>query len=226
MHYGVALVPEGLIEFIPEIKTLIGELNSLVAQGGDASGLSKEAKGSFDALPEEIQKQLLLDRDPHGNVQVSKIDTEKLLMSAVKKEMGKEFSAQSHFFGYEGRAGFPTHFDSHYCYALGYTATLLVDEGLTGYMTCVGNLTRPLEHWTIAGLPITMFMNIEKRKGKEKPVIQKALVDLEGKAFAFFAENREKWAKEDHYRFPGPIQFFGEAERIDGVPMTLQIEGK
>jgi len=224
MQYGVVLVPEGLIEFIPEMKVLIGELNALVAKGAGIEGLSGEAKHCYDALPEEIQKQLLLDRDPHGNVQVSMIDTEKLLLSAVKKKLGRKFAAQSHFFGYEGRAGFPSQFDTHYCYALGYTAALLVDEGLTGYMTCVGDLHLPLENWTTGGLPITMLMNMEVRKGKEKPVIQKALVDLKGKAFGFFAENRKKWAEEDHYRFPGPMQFFGESEMVDGVPLTMQLE--
>ncbi|MDN3506316.1 MAG: diphosphate--fructose-6-phosphate 1-phosphotransferase [Simkaniaceae bacterium] len=224
MHYGLVLVPEGLIEFIPEVKVLIGELNALVAKGAGVEGLSGGAKHCYDALPEEIQKQLLLDRDPHGNVQVSKIETEKLLLSAVEKKLDEKFAAQSHFFGYEGRAGFPSQFDTHYCYALGYTAALLVDEGLTGYMTSVGDLHKPIENWTAGGIPITMLMNMEERKGKEKPVIQKALVDLEGKAFSFFAENRKKWAEEDHYRFPGPIQFFGESEMVDGVPLTLQIE--
>ncbi|NGX47763.1 MAG: Pyrophosphate--fructose 6-phosphate 1-phosphotransferase [Chlamydiae bacterium] len=228
MDYGVVLVPEGLIEFIPEMKKLIQELNALVAEGGelDTSKLSEEAKHCYDVLPEEIQKQLLLDRDPHGNVQVSMIETEKLLISAVKKELAGrgKFAAQNHFFGYEGRAGFPSNFDTHYCYALGFTATLLVDEGLTGYISCVGNLHRPLQDWTVLGLPITMLMNMEMRKGKNKSVIQKALVDLEGKAFQFFAENRKSWAEEDHYRYPGPIQYFGEAEMVDGIPLTMQIE--
>ena len=229
MDYGVVLVPEGLIEFIPEMKQLISELNTLVAEGGDVGKLSGEAKSCYDALPEEIQKQLLLDRDPHGNVQVSLIETEKLLIAAVKKELASrgfkgKFAAQNHFFGYEGRAGFPCNFDTHYCYALGYTAALLIDEGLTGYMTCVGNLHRPVQEWTVSGLPITLLMNMEMRKGKEKPVIQKALVDLEGKAFKFFEENRETWATEDHYRYPGPIQFFGEADMVDGIPLTMLLE--
>lgn len=225
MNYGVVLVPEGLIEFIPEVKTLIQELN--VEQ--DAAKLSGPSKSCFLSLPEEIQKQLLLDRDPHGNVQVSQIETEKMLMSAVKKELSRrsfkgKFSALNHFFGYEGRAGFPSHFDTRYCYALGYTAALLVDEGMTGYITCVGELHRPVEQWTVAGLPLTMLMNMEVRKGKKKPVIQKALVDLQGKAFKFFAENRKSWAAQDHYRYPGPIQFFGEAEMVDGVPISLELD--
>lgn len=234
-NYGVALVPEGLVEFIPEMKKLIQELNDLAAKGGDlqveqvAGKLTGEAKGCFEALPEEIQKQLLLDRDPHGNVQVSMIETEKLLMSAVKKELKRrgfkgKFAPQNHFFGYEGRAGYPSNFDTKYCYALGYTAALLVDEGMTGYMTCVGNLGGPSEGWTISGLPITMLMNMEVRKGKKKPVIQKALVNMQGKAFQFFAEHREEWAEGDLYRFPGPIQFFGEAEMVDGIPLTMQLE--
>lgn len=235
MNYGVILVPEGLVEFIPEMKTLIKELNQLSAGEKSLSietasqKLSEEGQSSFSALPENIQKQLLLDRDPHGNVQVSKIETEKLLIAAVKKELSKrnfkgKFSAQNHFFGYEGRAGFPSNFDTHYCYALGYTAALLIDEGMTGYMACISNLHQPLQDWKILGLPITMLLNMEERKGKEKPVIQKALVDLHGKPYQFFAENREKWGIEDHYRFPGPIQFFGEAELVNGIPLTMLIE--
>lgn len=234
-NYGVILVPEGLVEFIPEMKELIAELNHLAAGEGElrvdevAAKLGGSAKSCFASLPEEIQKQLLLDRDPHGNVQVSMIETEKLLISAVKKELEKRsfkgaFSAQGHFFGYEGRAGYPSNFDTRYCYSLGYTAALLIDEGMTGYMTCVGNLNHPVQDWSISGLPITMLMNIEMRKGKEKPVIQKALVDLKGKAFQFFQESRANWALEDHYRYPGPIQFFGEAEMVDGIPFTMQID--
>ena len=233
-NYGVILIPEGLIEFIPEMKKLIEELNILSSKGAVAieqveKELSNEAKSCYKALPEEIQKQLLLDRDPHGNIQVSLIETEKLLISAVKKELkvrdfkGK-FSAHPHFYGYEGRAGYPSNFDTHYCYALGYTAALLVDEKVTGYMTCIGNLSGPVAEWTLSGLPITMLMNMEVRKGKTKPVIQKALVDLEGKAFQFFADHRQEWALKDAYRFAGPIQFFGESEMVDGVPITMQLE--
>lgn len=235
LHYGVILIPEGLIEFIPEVKNLIQELNVFSAQEKDLDKgvifhkLSKESKVCFEMLPEEIQKQLLLERDPHGNVQVSMIETEKLLMSTVSKELKqrkfkKKFAAQNHFFGYEGRAGFPSNFDSHYCYALGFTAALLVDEQLTGYMTCIRALDHSTEEWQIAGLPITMLMNMEMRKGKEKPVIRKALVDLDGKAFAFFAHNRSIWSMEDCYRFPGPIQFFSEKDITDSIPLTLQLE--
>ena len=217
------------------MKQLIEELNGLAAKESDLSPekvggmLGEEASHCFEALHEEIQKQLLLDRDPHGNVQVSRIETEKLLMSAVKKELANrsfkgKFSPLSHFFGYEGRAGFPSTFDTHYCYSLGQTAALLVEGEWTGYMTCVKGIDRPVQDWTIAGLPITMLMNMEVRKGKEKPVIQKALVDLEGKPFAFFKENRSRWAVEDHYRYPGPIQFFGEGEMIDCIPLTHQLE--
>ncbi|MBS0629061.1 MAG: diphosphate--fructose-6-phosphate 1-phosphotransferase [Verrucomicrobia bacterium] len=228
-NYGVILVPEGLIEFIPEVKTLIAELNNLVAKGEDEHKLTGEAKSCFQSLPEEIQKQLLLDRDPHGNVQVSQIETEKMLISAVKKELAlrgskAKFSALSHFFGYEGRAGFPSNFDTRYCYALGHTAALLVEEKMTGYITCVGDLHRPIENWTIAGLPLTMLMNMEMRKGKKKPVIQKALVNLKGKAFEFFRQNRAGWALEDAYRYPGPIQYFGETDLVDIVPISMQLE--
>lgn len=234
-NYGIVLIPEGLIEFIPEMNILIQELNDLAAQKKElpidqvAKDLSNDASHCFAALPLEIQKQLLLDRDPHGNVQVSMIETEKLLISSVKKELEKrefkgKFSAQNHFFGYEGRAGFPSNFDAHYCYSLGYCAALLVDEGLTGYMTCIGRLDCPVESWTLSGLPITMFMNMEMRKGKEKPVIQKALVDLEGKPFKFFKENRVTWSREDRYRFPGPIQFFGDRDTTDAISVTMQLD--
>ncbi len=227
-NYGVILVPEGLIEFIPEVKMLIGELNGL-GEKLEIEKLSQPCKSCFLSLPEEIQKQLLLDRDPHGNVQVSQIDTEKLLMSTVKKELAKrnskaKFSPLGHFFGYEGRAGFPSNFDTCYCYALGYTAALLVDEKMTGYITCVQNLHQPVEDWTISGLPLTMLMNMELRKGKKKPVIQKALVDLKGKPFQFFTENRAGWAIEDSYRYPGPIQYFGDASLINAVPISMQLE--
>jgi len=235
MNYGVFLVPEGLVEFIPEMKELIKELNALAERSKEmnqeqiAEELTAEARHCFLALPEEIRKQLLLDRDPHGNVQVSMIETEKLLISSVKKELDRrsfrgKFSAQSHFFGYEGRAGFPSNFDAHYCYALGQTAALLIDEGLTAYMTVVGNLSSPVESWSIGGLPITSLLNMEVRKGKKKPVIQKALVDLEGKPFQFFAKHRKKWGLEDDYRFPGPIQFYGKPEVTDAISLTLDFE--
>lgn len=233
-NYGIILIPEGLIEFIPEIGALINELNKMATtQHEVADRLTLESKQIFQALPSEIQKQLLLDRDPHGNVQVSLIDTEQLLMFTVKKELDKrkkegsfkgKFAALNHFFGYEGRAGLPSNFDTHYCTALGYTAALLVNEKLTGYMACVGNLEKPVQEWTIAGLPITMLMNIEMRKGKEKPVIQKALVDLKGSPFSYFKSHRDKWAIQDDYCFPGPIQFFGEADLTDAIPLTMMLE--
>ncbi len=237
-NYGVVLIPEGLIEFIPEMGMLISELNKLGANQllspqDAAHKLQAESRRCFEALPVEIQKQLLLERDPHGNVQVSLIDTEQLLMYTVKKELDKrkkegnfkgKFAAINHFFGYEGRAGFPSNFDAHYCTALGYAAALLVNEKLTGYMACIEHLEKEVERWTIAGLPITMLMNMETRKGKEKPVIQKALVDLKGKPFAYFNMHRDSWAVQDHFCFPGPMQFFGDLRITDTVPLTMVLE--
>lgn len=233
-NYGIILVPEGLIEFIPEVSTLISELNRLSQQQSSVTEhLTQESKRCFEALPESIQKQLLLERDPHGNVQVSLIDTEQLLIYTVKKELESrkqkgtfkgKFAALNHFFGYEGRAGFPSNFDAHYCYALGYTAALLVNHNLTGYMTCIRDLNRPVEEWKVAGLPITMLMNMEIRKGKEKPVIQKALVDLKGRPFSYYKKHQEVWAIDDHYCYPGPIQFFGDPELTDSVPLTMLLE--
>lgn len=234
-NYGIVLIPEGLIEFIPEVSTLISELNrlSLEQAGSVKQHLTQESRRCFESLPEQIQKQLLLERDPHGNVQVSLIDTEQLLIYTVKKELESrkqkgtfkgKFSALNHFFGYEGRAGFPSNFDAHYCYALGYTAALLVNHNLTGYMTCIRDLHRPVEEWKIAGLPITMLMNMEIRKGKEKPVIQKALVDLKGKPFSYFKKHQDAWALEDHYCYPGPIQFFGDPELVDSISFTMLLE--
>lgn len=226
MSYGVVLIPEGLIEFIPEMKGLIEELNQLAGEGEKLEvtevidQLSESGKSAFLSIPEEIQKQLLLDRDPHGNVQVSKIETEKLLISAVKKKV--KISALSHFFGYEGRAGYPSNFDTHYCYALGHVASLLVDEGLTGYMAFVEDLEKEVDEWKIGGLPITMLMNMEMRKGKKKPVIEKALVDLKGPAFHYFSKKRQLWAGGDHYRFPGPIQFDDRGEME--IPLTMQLK--
>lgn len=226
LNYGVVLIPEGIIEFIPEVGALISALSR---PGSEVANLPKDLRAVFDSIPEDIQKQLLLDRDPHGNVQVSMIETEKLLMHTVEQELKKrnfkgKFAAQNHFFGYEGRAGLPTNFDTHYCTALGTVAALLADEGMTGYMTCVGNLHLPVETWTASGLPITMLMNMEERKGKQKPVIQKALVDLNGPAFAAFQRERKEWAENDHYRYPGPIQFFGAPEISDAPPLTMQLE--
>lgn len=226
-NYGVVLIPEGLIEFIPEMKTLIQELNTLLAkEGGSVEQLSSASKKTFEYLPKEIQDQLLLDRDPHGNVQVSHIQTEMLLSHVVKAELKKrnfqgKFSAVHHFFGYEGRSGFPSNFDATYCYSLGIVSALLIREGLTGYMSCITNLAKPVEEWGVTGIPITSLMNMEMRKGKEKPVIQKALVDLEGQAFKQFARNRDKWKLQDHYQFPGPIQFEGDPSFTDQIPKII-----
>lgn len=227
--YGLILIPEGLIEFIPEIKVLIQELNQLMAVHDPSEALKKLTSASancLSAMPETIQKQLLLERDPHGNVNVSPIETERLLIETVSKELkargfkGK-FSAVPHFFGYEGRAGFPSNFDANYCCALGHGAALLLDEGVTGYMCCVKHLERPVSEWQLGGLPITMLMNIETRKGKAVPAIQKALVDLSGKPFLLFQKEREKWALGDQYLFPGPIQFFGDPALTDSIPHTI-----
>ncbi len=236
-NYGVILVPEGLIEFIPEIHVLISELNRLPELSYEEAPkkLSDAAKRCFLSLPLDIQKQLLLDRDPHGNVQVSLIETERLLMEKVSEELearkqkgtykGK-FSALNHFLGYEGRCSYPSNFDAHYCYSLGLTATLLILSGHTGYMAYVKSLAGSIENWEIGGVPTTMFLNIEERKGKRKPVIEKALVELNGQAFTFFAKQRKKWEIEDCYAYPGPIQFFGERSLTDIVPISLTLEAK
>ncbi|GET29579.1 diphosphate--fructose-6-phosphate 1-phosphotransferase [Prolixibacter sp. SD074] len=249
--FGVVLVPEGLIEFIPEMKTLITELNDLLAEGQQSANefkalvtdaekrtyvigkLSEISSKVFASLPEEIAKQLTLDRDPHGNVQVSKIETEKLLIEMVGvrlAEMKKEgtykgsFSAQNHFFGYEGRCAAPSNFDADYCYSLGATASVLIGNGKTGYMSSVRNTTKPADKWIAGGVPITMMMNMERRHGHMKPVIQKALVELDAAPFLKLAENREKWAVETCYVYPGPIQYFGPAEVCDATTKTLKLE--
>ncbi len=231
-HYGVIIIPEGLIEFIPEIKALTSELNKLLAESKGATEaellgkLSKDAKACLVSLPEKIQQQLIAERDPHGNVQVSLIETDRLLVELVGKELDKrqvKHNMVGHFFGYEGRAGFPSNFDCNYCTALGFTAALLVDEGLTGYMAVVQNLHLSPTEWKIGGLPITMLLYLEQRSGKLKPVINKALVDLEGKPFKMFKEVRGRWATEDDYHFPGPIQFFGDLALTDSVPMTMSL---
>lgn len=231
-NYGLVLIPEGLIEFIPEVKQLISELNEMLSKGGDViSSLSPASKQAYSSLPESIQKQLLLDRDPHGNVQVSHINTEALFAETVKLELERrrfegKFSPVLHFFGYEGRSGLPSNFDAQYCYALGHVAALLIDQGFTGYMSAVQNLHLPVEEWIIKGIPITSMLNMELRKGKRKPVIRKALVDLKGAAFKDFCGDRDAWALEDHYRFPGPMQFFGDPSITDITPITLQLESK
>lgn len=249
-NFGVALIPEGLIEFIPEMKKLISELNDLLAEGTEtekefkmlrkshrlewvASQLSNESAKVFKSLPAGIATQLTLDRDPHGNVQVSLIETEKLLGEMVAEKLAKmkktgnfsgKFSTQYHFFGYEGRCAAPSNFDADYCYSLGYTASVLVSEGKTGYMSSVRNLTAPADEWIAGGVPITMMMNLEKRHGHMKPVIQKALVDLEGAPFKYFVSKRGEWALGTHYVYPGPIQYFGPAEVCDQPTETLKLE--
>ena len=246
-NYGVVVIPEGLVEFIPEIKALIHELNDTLAGNAEfeklesptdkvafvKSKLSAASKKAFDSLPADIQRQLLADRDPHGNVQVSRIETEKLLMETVDlklKEWRKagryngRFSALPHFFGYEGRCAAPSNFDADYCYALGFTASHLAAAGLTGYLASVRDLLKPAALWKCGGVPLTMMMNLERRHGKDKPVIQKALVELAGKPFKSFAANRETWALEDCYTSPGPIQYWGPSEVADLVPETLHLE--
>ncbi|MDN3508430.1 MAG: diphosphate--fructose-6-phosphate 1-phosphotransferase [Candidatus Neptunochlamydia sp.] len=227
-NYGVILIPEGIIEFIFEMKVLISELSTLLSEGKDKNALSAEAKATFEFLPKEIAEQFLLDRDPHGNVQVSHIQTEILLSTLVKEELKErpsfkgKFSPLHHFFGYEGRAGLPTNFDATYCYTLGHIAALLIQDGHTGYMCAASQLAKPSSEWEVYAIPITSLMNMEVRKGKEKPVIRKALVDLDGVAYKFFERNRRKWMEEDHYLFPGPIQFEGDASFTDAPPKSLR----
>lgn len=248
LNFGVCLVPEGLIEFIPSLKVLIAEINDLLAKteaqfnaletSADKISfveqrLSASSKSVFDSLLVEIKAQLLADRDPHGNVQVSKIETEKLLIQTVgarlvqMKKEGKyngKFNSQNHFFGYEGRCAFPSNFDSDYCYSLGYNAFFLVNANLTGYLSSVTNLEKPADQWQAGGIPITMMMNMEQRHGEKKPVIKKALVELDGKPFKYFESNREQWALETCFTFPGAIQYFGPSEVCDQTTMTLALE--
>lgn len=246
--YGIILIPEGIVEFIPEFKELIAELNHLLAAGSSLEAnlnaqttkeakiryiiqrLPDQAKECFKSLPEEIQLQLLLERDPHGNVQVSKIESERLFMETVRVELeqrknaGKykgKFSAQPHFCGYEGRSGLPSNFDSQYCYALGHVAALLMSSKVTGYISCVKQLNLPVEDWEIAGVPIVPLMNIETRHGKQKPVIKKALVDTNSFLFRGFQKIRGVWITKDSYYSPGPIQFFGPKELTDSIPFIL-----
>lgn len=247
-NFGVALVPEGLIEFIPEMKELISALNDVLADNEkELSAMSKiEEKKTFvisklpaklaalmESLPAGIASQLMLDRDPHGNVQVSLIETEKLLVEMLHKKLSElkkdgkfkgKFSAIMHFFGYEGRCGIPSNFDANYTYALGYNAAVLALNKCSGYLSSVQNLTKPSKMWKCGGIPLTMMMNIERRKGKEKPVIKKALVELNGEPFKYLVKNREIWAKTESYIFPGPIQYFGPAVVTDMTTKTLQLE--
>jgi len=248
LNFGTILIPEGLIEFIPAMKKLISELNDLLAHNDDFNALETDdekrqyVKGMlqpdsrevYNSLPKGIAKQLTLDRDPHGNVQVSLIETEKLLIEMVAKRLAQlkaegtykgKFSAINHFFGYEGRCAIPSNFDADYTYSLGYTASVLISEGKTGYMSSVRNLTAPAAEWIAGGVPITMMMNMEKRHGKMKPVIQKALVLLDGAPFKFFAANRVDWADEKaSYIYPGPVQYYGPTEVCDQPTRTLLLE--
>ncbi len=248
-NFGVAIIPEGIVEFVPEFSLLIAEINELLAGEKTAqfnalptwkdkyafieNGLTKEAMAVFAILPESIQQQLFLERDPHGNVQVSLIESEKLFSELVKNNLAArkaagtykgKFSPIHHFFGYEGRCAFPSNFDADYCYSLGYNAFMLIQYGYTGYLSKVSNLSKPAEEWVAGGMPITKMMNIERRNGEDKPVIRKALVELDGKPFKYFEERRAEWAVETCYMFPGAIQYFGPSEVCDQTTRTLALE--
>ena len=248
-NFGIAIIPEGLIEFIPEMKSMISNLNDVMsslekdsryANGTQAekfaiieNTLSSDNAKVFSSLPTLIKAQLLMDRDPHGNVQVSKIETEKLLIEMIKaklnelKAQGKykgKFADQAHFFGYEGRCAFPSNFDADYCYSLGYNAFALINNGFTGYLSSIRNLTDSANNWIAGGIPLTMMMNMEKRHGEWKPVIQKALVRLDGPVFKKLEEHREEWAMNDRYLFPGAVQYFGPSSVCDITTITLQLE--
>ncbi|MCR4686291.1 MAG: diphosphate--fructose-6-phosphate 1-phosphotransferase [Lachnospiraceae bacterium] len=248
-NFGVAIIPEGIVEFVPEFSALIKEINELLAGSKtdefnalpdwDAkynfikNGLSADAFKVFDILPLGIKQQLFLERDPHGNVQVSLIESEKLFSELVKNELANrkaagtykgKFSALHHFFGYEGRCAFPSNFDADYCYSLGYNAFMLIQYGYTGYLSKVSNISKPAEEWVAGGMPITKMMNIERRNGEDKPVIRKALVELDGKPFKYFEANRDKWAVETCFTYPGAIQYYGPAEVCDLTTRTLALE--
>lgn len=248
-NFGIVIVPEGLIEFIPEMKDLISSLNDLTHELESdetyqnvrseekfkiiASKLDENNAKLFLSLPALIKAQLLMDRDPHGNVQVSRIETEKLLIEMIRTRLNElkdegvyvgKFSDQAHFFGYEGRCAFPSNFDADYCYSLGFNAFALINFGLTGYLSSVKNLIKPAKEWVAGGVPLTMMMNMEKRHGEMKPVIQKALIKLDGKVFKKLEAMREEWAMNDRYLFPGAIQYFGPSEVCDLTTVTLQIE--
>ena len=248
-NFGVAIIPEGIVEFVPEFSKLIAEINELLAGDNTAKfnalpdwdakykfieeGLTKESMSVFAILPQLIQQQLFLERDPHGNVQVSLIESEKLLSALVKDELDKrkaagtykgKFASLHHFFGYEGRCAFPSNFDADYCYSLGYNAFMLIQYGFTGYLSKVSNLSKPAEEWVAGGMPITKMMNIERRNGEDKPVIRKALVELDGKPFKYFAENRATWAVETAFTYPGAIQYYGPSEVCDLTTRTLALE--
>ena len=248
-NFGVALIPEGIVEFVPEFSKLIAEINELLA--GEKTeqfnalpswddkyafiekGLTAESMAVFAILPVGIQQQLFLERDPHGNVQVSLIESEKLFAELVKNKLAErkaagtykgKFSTLTHFFGYEGRCAFPSNFDSDYCYSLGYNAFMLIQYGFTGYLSKVSNLSAPAEEWVAGGMPITKMMNIERRNGEDKPVIRKALVELDGAPFKYFAEHRAEWAEKTCFLYPGAIQYYGPTEVCDATTKTLALE--
>ena len=248
-NFGVAIIPEGIVEFVPEFSKLIAEINELLAGSKTEefnalpdwtakynfikNGLTDESFAVFDILPQGIQQQLFLERDPHGNVQVSLIESEKLFSEMVKNELAKrkaagtykgKFGAQHHFFGYEGRCAFPSNFDADYCYSLGYNAFMLIQYGYTGYLSKVSNISKPAEEWVAGGMPITKMMNMERRNGEDKPVIRKALVELDGKPFKYFEAHRDEWAVETAFTFPGAIQYYGPTEVCDLTTRTLALE--
>ena len=244
-NFGVAIIPEGVVEFVPEFKALIAEINELLAGNKTEEfnalgsweekyafiekGLTAESIAVFAILPQTIQQQLFLERDPHGNVQVSLIESEKLFSALVKDKLAErgftgKFNALHHFFGYEGRCAFPSNFDADYCYSLGYNAFMLIQYGYNGYLSKVSNLSKPAEEWVAGGMPITKMMNIERRNGEDKPVIKKALVELDGKPFKYFEANRDTWAVETAYTYPGAIQYYGPTEVCDLTTRTLALE--
>lgn len=244
-NFGVAIIPEGVVEFVPEFKALIAEINELLAGNKTEEfnalgsweekyafiekGITAESMAVFAILPQTIQQQLFLERDPHGNVQVSLIESEKLFSALVKDKLTErgftgKFNALHHFFGYEGRCAFPSNFDADYCYSLGYNAFMLIQYGYNGYLSKVSNLSKPAEEWVAGGMPITKMMNIERRNGEDKPVIKKALVELDGKPFKFFEANRDTWAVETAYTYPGAIQYYGPTEVCDLTTRTLALE--
>lgn len=249
MNFGVAIIPEGIVEFVPEFGTLIAEINELLA-GEKAKafnelpswnekyefirkGLTEKSFKVFEILPEGIQKQLFLERDPHGNVQVSLIESEKLFAELVANKLEERrkagtyhgsFKTQHHFFGYEGRCAFPSNFDADYCYSLGYNAFMLIQYGYTGYLSKISNLSKPADQWVAGGMPITKMMNMERRNGEDKPVIRKALVELDGKPFRYFEAHRAEWASETCYTYPGAIQYYGPSEVCDLTTKTLALE--
>ena len=248
-NFGVAIIPEGIVEFVPEFSKLIAEINELLAGEATAkfnalpdwnakyefikAGLTEESFKVFDILPQGIQQQLFLERDPHGNVQVSLIESEKLFSEMVKTELAKrkaagtykgKFGAQHHFFGYEGRCAFPSNFDADYCYSLGYNAFMLIQYGYTGYLSKVSNISKPADEWVAGGMPITKMMNMERRNGEDKPVIRKALVELDGAPFKYFEAHRDAWAVETAFTYPGAIQYYGPSEVCDLTTRTLALE--